>query len=216
MQPHHTISLCSIPDCGRTVKARGWCKYHYERWQKRGDPVAPKAIPKHLPTETLFWRNVDRTTTPDGCWPWIGTRRNGYGRFRVDGVMVSAHRYAYELQVGPIPEGHDVLHKCDNPPCNRGSHFFTGTHTDNMRDMVAKGRRIYPTKTHCPKGHSYIPENSMTYAGKRGRGCRTCFNEHRAVPCLQCGAMRSGKQGTGLCQQCYFNARYPQRLQNPK
>ena len=54
--------------------------------------------------------------------------------------MVAAHRYAWELERGPIPPGIFVLHACDNPPCVRATHLFLGTNTDNIRDMHAKGR----------------------------------------------------------------------------
>lgn len=85
-----------------------------------------------------FWDKVDKT---DGCWLWTAARNTkGYGRFRVDGNLVSPHRFAYELEVGPIPNGLWVLHHCDNPRCVNPGHLFLGTHSDNMRDSFAKGR----------------------------------------------------------------------------
>lgn len=104
------------------------------------------------PIEERFWAKVDTSTTdPDGCWPWTGSRLpKGYGKIGADAAhggwkvgWILAHRVAYELQIGPIPEGHEVLHKCDSPPCQRGKHFFTGTTADNMRDKVSKGRHLY-------------------------------------------------------------------------
>jgi hypothetical protein len=65
----------------------------------------------------------------------------GYGHFWADGRLVSAHRISYATLVGPIPEGLHVLHHCDNPPCVRPIHLFTGTRADNMADMIRKGRK---------------------------------------------------------------------------
>ena len=86
-------------------------------------------------------------TTP--CLEWqAALDHHGYGRLssrlgRV-GSWESAHRVAWELAHGPIPEGLKVLHKCDNPPCVTDEHLFLGTMKDNTRDMMAKGRQSAP------------------------------------------------------------------------
>ena len=77
-----------------------------------------------------------------GCWLWTAgiNREAGYGRLRVDGVRMVAHRYSWEMHVGPIPEGMRVLHRCDTPTCVNPGHLFLGTQADNVADSVQKGR----------------------------------------------------------------------------
>lgn len=86
-----------------------------------------------------FWRNVKRG--PD-CWEWTLSKTwNGYGRFSLTPAKgVRAHRFAWEMTNGPIPDGMCVCHKCDNPLCVRPDHLFLGTHKDNARDRERKGR----------------------------------------------------------------------------
>jgi hypothetical protein len=87
-----------------------------------------------------FWAHVDKTGE---CWVWTGARNAaGYGDFHRGGGMnhVFAHRYSWELVHGSLPEGRLVLHHCDNPPCVNPKHLFDGTHADNTRDMIRKGR----------------------------------------------------------------------------
>jgi len=94
-----------------------------------------------------FWKHVDCS---GDCWLWTGPRhsRTQYGFFRqgsrqeLSSISTYAHRVSWELTRGPIPEGLCVLHKCDNPPCVNPEHLWVGTHTDNMRDMMSKGRHV--------------------------------------------------------------------------
>lgn len=83
------------------------------------------------------------TKTAAGCWEWTGRRfRDGYGEFNFgDGRRSVAHRAAWELLRGPIPDGLYVCHRCDNPPCVNPDHLFLGTAKDNERDKESKGRR---------------------------------------------------------------------------
>lgn len=91
-----------------------------------------------------FWARAE----PDlntGCWLWTGaaTKDDGYGQFGKPVVL--AHRYAWVLAYGPIPEGDGhhgtcVLHRCDTPRCINPAHLFLGTQGENVEDMVSKGR----------------------------------------------------------------------------
>lgn len=90
-----------------------------------------------------FWEKVD-TGDPDECWEWQATRiGRGYGQFnaaRLADQSIPAHHIAYRIEYGEVGDKF-VLHECDNPPCVNPNHLFTGTHEDNMRDMVEKGRQ---------------------------------------------------------------------------
>lgn len=83
-----------------------------------------------------------RDVTPDGCWEFAGARhRDGYGKVKHRREVWPAHRLAYALFAGPIPQGQWVLHSCDNPPCFNPEHLFLGASVDNVADMDSKGRR---------------------------------------------------------------------------
>jgi len=95
--------------------------------------------------EQRFWSKVD-ISNPNGCWEWnAGCFSSGYGAFAISrNKKVYAHRLAWELTNGPIPEGMCVLHHCDNPKCcnaeNTEEHLFLGTKKDNTQDMITKNR----------------------------------------------------------------------------
>jgi len=81
-----------------------------------------------------------------GCWLWTAaTSPIGYGEFRLK-RMIPAHRAAWILFKGPIPNEMDVLHKCDVRSCVNPDHLFLGTHQENMKDRDAKGRKAIGEK----------------------------------------------------------------------
>lgn len=109
-------------------------------------PAIIKSIWVVPDTEDLFWLKVNKNgplVKPElgNCWVWTNaTDSDGYGVFAVKRKLTGAHRFGYIIQNGDIPEGHFVMHKCDNPPCVRGSHLGTGTNAENLGDMAEKGR----------------------------------------------------------------------------
>lgn len=101
--------------------------------------------PKHRkrPVASRLEAKLDKSGGPDACWPFMGARLpDGYGSFAGCGEWRS-HRVAWVIAHGPIPKGKYVLHKrhCNNPPCCNPSHLYLGDQTDNMRDMIALGRK---------------------------------------------------------------------------
>ena len=104
--------------------------------------------------EKTFWNKVE-VRGPDECWQWqaASTTRGYriYTRGKPGKRRVYAHRYVYELLVGPIPDGMFCMHKCDNPSCVNPNHLTVGTCSDNLRDMVIKGRSSRGERRWCAK-----------------------------------------------------------------
>ena len=120
-----------------------------------------------------FWAKVDKT---EDCWNWTAsTHRDGYGRLAKPGHnagMVFTHRYAYELLVGPIPEGLELDHLCRNRACVNPDHMEPVTHAVNvLRGISPQAENA--RKTACHQGHPFSGTNLYVYPGG-GRHCRAC------------------------------------------
>ena len=147
---------------------------------ERSRPLTPAK-----PLRERFWDKVT-IAGPDDCWVWTaGQKSNGYGSFavgsRTDGSrrQVSAHRFAYEASVGPIPDGLELDHLCRVPLCVNPGHLEPVTHRENMRrgNTGQEMARLQRVKTHCPQGHPYDTENTLRSGGQRH--CRACRQEAR-------------------------------------
>jgi hypothetical protein len=118
-------------------------------------------------TDDDWWEHVD-VHAPDECWPWMQScGSHGYGQTWDGRTVRLAHRVAWTLVHGPIPEDMTVDHICRNRPCCNPWHLRLLSNVDNARDNGAARR------THCPQGHPYDEAN--TYVNARGhRQCRAC------------------------------------------
>ena len=122
--------------------------------------------------KTTYERFIEKIVETDGCWIWTSSVVRGYGTFAVQTRKdVKAHRLAYEMWVGPIPEGLQIDHLCDNKLCVNPDHLKPATARENTlrsNNPAAQNAR----KTHCKRGHEFTPEN--TYMDKHMRNCRKC------------------------------------------
>lgn len=127
------------------------CKYGHD-WDGNGQSLRRKVqthciicekvkhgVKPPLTVEERFWSKIDKSGE---CWIWTaGRETNGYGRFDAPGLPRRAHRTAWVLTYGDIPDGLHCLHHCDTPLCCNVSHLFLGTPADNVQDMINKGRK---------------------------------------------------------------------------
>jgi hypothetical protein len=155
---------CSVEGCERPTKAKGLCNTHYLRVLALGSTE----LPYRPSPEERFWLKVDRRGEDD-CWEWLAAKGEmGHGRFWTGSRPGVAHRFSYELLVGPIPDGLELDHLCRNPRCVNPKHLEPVTHVENIH------RGAHRMKTHCPQGHEYTPDNIRWVGGTR-RSCKICY-----------------------------------------
>ena len=134
-----------------------------------------------------FWAKVEKTAT---CWNWRGgCNGNGYGRFCYHGQRC-AHRLAYELLVGPIPEGMQLDHLCRNRRCVNPAHLEPVTCRENILrggSLAAQRAR----RTHCKRGHPLAGDNMYTW--KNHRWCKACMALHLRNWRGRCAARRQAE-----------------------
>ena len=136
---------------------------------KTGRFTGPSQTP-----EQRFWIKVNKTET---CWLWTAAHMPlGYGVFWDGTKLVGAHRFAYTLLVGPIPENKDIDHLCRTPACVNPEHLEPVDHRINSQrgnTGLSSGAQ-QSAKTHCPQGHEYTPENTYINHSTGARHCRQC------------------------------------------
>lgn len=132
---------CSVSDCSRPHKARGYCQTHYRRWQRKGTPEDGERC-AGTPVQRVLRRSVEDPVT--GCREWQGyLDKWGYGVVGNgrQGSTALTHRVVAADRYGEAAiDGMYVCHKCDNPRCVNIDHLFIGTSQDNAVDRERKGR----------------------------------------------------------------------------
>ena len=131
-------------------------------------------MPSATPLVKRFWSKVNKT---EACWLWTAAKSTrGYGSIGTgDRRTALAHRVAYELLVGPIPEGLTLDHLCRNHGCVNPAHLEPVTQRENVLRGVSPSARCAAV-THCPQGHPYDEANTYR-PPEGGRDCRACVRE---------------------------------------
>lgn len=123
------MRTCEFEGCGAVRVSRTYCPGHH--WQvKKGRPLTPIV---RMDSTQRFWSYVTKT---DACWEWSGPKNeDGYGKLGIGKKKVSAHRFAYEILIGPIPVGAEIDHSCRVRSCVNPKHLQVATRKQNVENI---------------------------------------------------------------------------------
>jgi hypothetical protein len=131
---------CSIENCENKYIAKEFCKKHYQKYKKYGDPLAGKYSQNKAGSKEYISENSEIDI--NNCWIWKRFKnKKKYGKAHFQGRDIYAHRLSYLTFIGEIPNNLYVLHNCDITACVNPKHLFLGDQEDNMKDMVNKNRQ---------------------------------------------------------------------------
>lgn len=168
---------CSMPDCDQTANGHGYCSKHYNRFVRHGSPLVTLRVAGD-PIDR-FWHYVQKGADPSSCWLWTGgLNQDGYGVSTMNKKSYGAHRFAWKLLRGDVPEGLVLDHLCRVRHCVNPDHLEVVTILENVRRGDSVSDDV------CRNGHPRTPEN--TGYGKNGRGadgvaryCKICFRKNQ-------------------------------------
>ena len=154
-----------------------------------------------LDWRSLFWQKVQRSESRSECWMWTGATLRGYGQFAIQRRPRRAHRLAYEMERGPIPDGLDLDHICRVRRCVNPWHLRPLSRRENtLAEGSLSPARSNFLKTRCMRGHPFsggnvVVSTSPTNPHLSIRTCRSCTNLRRR-------RHNSTKRGHALCSDC--------------